>query len=219
LWVKVESREALISDFVTIAHLLNLPEQQEQEQPRVVEAVKRWFQEHSDWLLILDNADDLAIVRDFLPSDGKGHILLTTRAQAMGRIAQHIEVEKMEPEEGALFLLHRATLLDSDAPLDAASKADREAAREISIAMDGLPLALDQAGAFIEETQSSLSDYLQLYHTWQDELLQRRGKLVTDHPDPVATTWSLSFEKVQQANPAAAVCLPGCRSDPGGDYH
>src|SRR6266852_1787441 len=54
LWVKAESRESLTSDFVTIAHLLNLPEQQEQEQPRIVEAVKRWFQEHSGWLLIFD---------------------------------------------------------------------------------------------------------------------------------------------------------------------
>jgi NB-ARC domain len=162
----------VISDVVAIAHLLNLPVQQEQEQPRIVDAVKRWLQEHSGWLLILDNADDLTMVRDFLPSADKGHILLTTRAQAMGRNARRIELERMEPEEGALFLLHRATILDPDAPLNAASKTDREAAREISMAMDGLPLALDQAGAFIEETQSSLSDYLQFYHTRQDELLR-----------------------------------------------
>src|SRR5258708_3748675 len=135
-----------------MAYMLGLPEQQEQEQPRIVESVKRWFQEHSGWLLICDNADDLAIVRDFLPSGGKGHILLTTRAQAMGRIAQRIGVEKMELDEGASFLLHRAALLNLDTPLDAASLTDRKAAREIAIAMDGLPLALDQAGAFIEET-------------------------------------------------------------------
>jgi hypothetical protein len=42
LWVKAESREALISDFVTIAYLLSLPEREEQEQSRIVEAVKRW---------------------------------------------------------------------------------------------------------------------------------------------------------------------------------
>jgi hypothetical protein len=78
-WVKAESTESLISDFVTIAYLLDLPEQQEQEQSRVVEAVKRWFQEHTDWLLIFDNADDLTLLRNFMPSVGKGHILLTTR--------------------------------------------------------------------------------------------------------------------------------------------
>jgi tetratricopeptide (TPR) repeat protein len=207
VWIKAESRATILSDFVTIAHLLNLPEQQEQEQQLVVDAVKRWFQDHTGWLLIFDNADDLSLLREFLPTGGKGHILLTTRAQATSRIAQRIEVERLEPEEAALFLLHRASILNLDAPIDAASTSDRATAREIAQAMDGLPLALDQAGAFIEETRCSLSDYLQFFQTRQADLLQRRGKLVTDHPEAVATTWSLSFENVQNANPAAADLL------------
>src|SRR5207245_443512 len=88
VWVKAESRESLNSDFVSIAHLLDLPEKQEQEQRLIVEAVKRWFKDHSGWLLICDNADDLKMVRDFLPTGGKGHILLTTRAQATRPVAQ-----------------------------------------------------------------------------------------------------------------------------------
>jgi hypothetical protein len=47
LWVKAETAGSIISDFVTIAQLLNLPEQQEQEQLHIVEAVKRWFQEQN----------------------------------------------------------------------------------------------------------------------------------------------------------------------------
>jgi hypothetical protein len=83
--------------------------------------------------------------------------------------------------------------------------------------MAGLPLALDQAGAFIEETRSSLSDYLHLFQTRQADLLQRRGRLATDHQDSVAATWSLSFEKVQKANPAAADLLRLCAFlDPDG---
>jgi len=46
LWVKAESLESINSDFVSIAHLLNLPEKQEQEQRLIVEAVKRWFKDH-----------------------------------------------------------------------------------------------------------------------------------------------------------------------------
>ncbi len=209
-WVKAESTESLISDFVTIAYLLDLPEQQEQERSRIVEAVKRWFKERTGWLLIFDNADDLTLIRDFLPSGGKGHILLTTREQATGRIAQRIELEKMESEEGALFLLRRAALLNLDAQLDTASPTDHEAAGEIVQAMEGLPLALDQAGAFIDETRCSLSDYLHAYHARQHELLQRRGRLVTGHPDSVAATFSLSFKKLQQTNPAAADLLRLC---------
>jgi tetratricopeptide (TPR) repeat protein len=56
-----------------------------------------------------------------------------------------------------------------------------------------------------------LSPYLpQRYQTRRARLLQRRGGLVPDHPDAVAATWSLAFEKVEQANPAAADLLRLC---------
>src|SRR5260370_11181848 len=76
--------------------------------------------------------------------------------------------------------------------------------------LGGLPLARDQAGAYIEETNCGLSGYLNLYRTRRKDLLQRRSKLRTDHPQPVGTTWSLSFQKVEQANPAAADLLRLC---------
>ena len=207
LWVKADLREVMISDFVSIADLLNLPEKNEQDQNRVVNAVKRWLQSNSDWLLVCDNADDLKMVRDFIPTAGIGHTLLTTRAQAMDRLARRIELEKMEIEEGALFLLRRANIIASEVSLDDAAEADRATAKEISKAMDGHPLALDQAGAYIEETACSLSDYLKLYQTRRAELLARRGGVAPDHPEPVTTTFSLSFRKVAQANPASIELL------------
>ncbi len=76
--------------------------------------------------------------------------------------------------------------------------------------MAGLPLALDQAGAYIEETQCSLSDYLKLYRQYRTTLLKQRGGLVPDHPEPVATTWLLSFKKIEQNHPAAADLLRVC---------
>jgi tetratricopeptide (TPR) repeat protein len=210
LWVKAQTEASINADFVTLASLLDLPEKQEQDQRKIVEAVKRWFQEHTDWLLILDNADDIAMVRGFNPVGSKGHILLTTRAHATGRIARRIEVEKMEPDEGALFLLHRAKLLEPDSLLETAPTTNQDRARKIVKEMDGLPLALDQAGAYIEETECGLQGYWQLYQTQCARLLKERGGLVTDHPDPVATTWSLSFKNVEQANPSAAELLRFC---------
>src|SRR5207245_2245643 len=131
------------------------------------------------------NADDLTMVRDFLPSADTGHILLTTRAQAMGTLAQGVEIEKMGLEEGALFLLHRADILGPGDFLDKASAVDHAKAREIVQAMDGLPLALDQAGAYIEETQCGLSSYLDIYQKRRAEALKRRGGFTHDHPEPV----------------------------------
>src|SRR2546421_9714449 len=76
--------------------------------------------------------------------------------------------------------------------------------------MDGLPLALDQVGAYLQETGAPLSDYLGLYERRRTDLLARRGRLPPGPPDTVAPTWSLSFQQVEQANPAAAELLRLC---------
>jgi len=210
LWTRADSRGILISDFMTIAHLLNLPEKDERDQDLIVAAVIRWLKEHTHWLLILDNVDDLTLANEFIPSAYRGHILMTTRSQAMGAIAHRIEIEKMQNKVGGLFLLRRAAIITSDGSLNDASSDNRIKAMEISQVMDGLPLALDQAGAYIKETPCSLSDYLHLYQARSSELLKERGGFDADHPESVATTWSLSFEKVTQADLAAAELLRLC---------
>jgi tetratricopeptide (TPR) repeat protein len=209
-WVQATSRETLIADSTKIATLLYLPEQNAREPEVTIQAVKHWLENNTSWLLIFDNADDLSIVNDILPSKNSGHILFTTCATAMGNLAKRVEIDEMDIEEGALLLLRRAKILTLDAPLNSALENDLATARTIAKAMDGLPLALDQAGAYIEETRCNLPDYLQLYLNQPTDLLQERGERKDYHPDPVAKTWALSFAKVQQANPAAADLLRFC---------
>ena len=208
LWVTASSRDTLIADFGMLAALLELPEQYEQDQSIVVRAVKRWLVTHENWLLILDNVDDLEMLVDFLPTqEGTGSFLLTTRLQALGSIAQSIEVEKMGLEEGVIFLLRRTKILMSDALLTRLEQEHWTQTTEIVTLLDGLPLALDQAGAYIEETKCGFSAYLKLYRTHRKELLLRRGRLPVNHPEPVATTWYLSFQQIEQENLAAADLL------------
>ena len=209
-WSGADSRDALVSGFGAIASLLDLPEKDEKDANVVAEAVRRWLERQTGWLLILDNVEDLVnVVKPFLPASGVGHVLMTTRLQATGAIAQNVELEKMESEEGALFLLRRAKLIAPDAPLDAASESDRKPAREITEEVAGLPLALDQAAAYIEETPSTPAKYLKLYRTEGAALRARRGKLATDH-DSVTVTFSLAFAQVEKANPAAADLVRAC---------
>ncbi len=210
LWTLADTRESLISGYMSIAGVLNLPEKDEQDQAIIIKAVIRWLTTHTQWLLILDNADDLAIAREFIPPVYGGHLLLTTRAQAMGRLVSRLEVENMPQDIGALFLLRRASIIAPDALLAGTDTTDATTAGVICAELGGLPLALDQAGAYIEETRCGLSQYLQRYRTHRDVLLKRRGGLIVDHPEPVATTWSLSFEKVEQARPDAADLLRLC---------
>ena len=210
LWSLADSRESLTSGFAALAGALRLPAAQEQDQTRAVAALKGWLEANGGYLLILDNADDPALLPEFLPAHIRGHLLITTRAHALGGLAECIEVGRMTPEEGALLLLRRSRILASDAPLDAASDRDRKAALRLVEELGGLPLALDQAGAYLEETGCGLEAYRSIYRSHRAELLARRGGLQAPHPDPVAVTWQASFEKVEQASPAAGELLRLC---------
>jgi hypothetical protein len=176
-WTRAESRDTLLPDFVAIATALELPESAAQKQEEAVGAVERWLEANPGWLLVLDNADDLALARDFIPRDTQGHILLTTRAQATSVIAERVEIQEMETAEGALFLLRRAGIIARDAPPSAAFEGDRQLAEQISRELGGLAQVLDQAGAFIEEARCRKA----LGHDPETTLAgheQRRGKMV-----------------------------------------
>jgi len=114
----------------------------------------------------------------------------------------------METAEGALFLLRRAGIIPRGAPLSAASEGDSQLAEQISRELGGLALALDQAGAFIVETPSSLAEYLDFYRSERSKLLAERGGL-GDHPS-VSVTFSLAFKRVAEASAAAADLIRVC---------
>ncbi|MBL8191621.1 MAG: tetratricopeptide repeat protein, partial [Acidobacteria bacterium] len=209
LWAKAHTRESLVTDFVAIAALLDLPEQNAPDQSETVAAVKRWLASNSGWLLILDNADELEMTGEFLPPQHNGHVLLTTRASYAGDFAVRNVVNKMEPAEGAFFLLRKTGKLKADEPLESTLPNLRAQAEALSKELDGLPLALDQAAAFIGEMQSSIETYLNLYQTERATLLAHRGGLTQDHPS-VTVTFTLAFKKVAEASEAAADLLRVC---------
>ena len=209
-WVSAETFETLLASFVTLANILDLTEQQEPDQNKIVRAVVRWLSTQKDWLLVCDNVEDIALLQSFLPSSHQGSVLLTTRLQAVGTLAQQLSVEPLTREEGLTFLLQRAKLLPPGMVPTHLAPADVSAARTVVEAMDGLPLALDQVGAYIEETQCGLESYLQQYHQRRARLLERRGHSSQDHLSSVYTTLSLSFQQVEQHNPTAVEMLQFC---------
>lgn len=201
LWIPAESPEVLLSQFAAIATLLNLPEQTPQNPDVQRKAVKKWLSERGRWLLIFDDVVDVEVVSQLIPFPCWGHILVTTQMQATGRFADTFEVQEWTPKEGAELLLKRAKI-------HAPSQDDYEKAEDISQAVGGLPLVLDQAGAYLEETGISLAEYINRYQTQREELLKRRGAVSEkDHPLSIVTALSLAFEKVQRTNPEALELL------------
>ena len=210
LWVKADSSENLESDFASLATVFNLPIKDEKDQNLIISAVKNCLQTHTGWLLILDNVEDMVMVRNFIPLGSKGHMLLTTNAPVTEIEFQEVALHDMKLEESELFLLRRTRVIELDASLDTALESDRSKAQEISELMGGLPLALSQAGAYIDRTKCGLGGFQDRYNRQKAKLLEDPKGLVSDHPEPVATTWSLSFEKVEQSNHAAADLLRLC---------
>jgi tetratricopeptide (TPR) repeat protein len=213
-WVNAETEEAWMTSYVKFADLLHLPEYAKADQNKAKDAVYRWLQKHSNWLLILDNVEDLSLLRQFVPVKRTGAVLLTTRRAVTEPVAQAFELELLPENDAILFLLKRTKVLAVDQFLAAASEHDIEAARAITRLLGHLPLALDQAGAYILEAPCSFAEYGELFQTCRSKLLQRRIAEdmlpATDHPESVMATFILNLRQVQQRNPAAGELFRLC---------
>jgi tetratricopeptide (TPR) repeat protein/DNA-binding XRE family transcriptional regulator len=215
-WIGAETEEQITTSLLHIAEVLHLPEWNDKDQQRVIAAVQRWLSIRGQWLLIWDNVEDLRLLNRFLPPSRSGALLFTTRNQAPGTFARGLDLSQMEPDEGTLFFLRRAKILHPEATgeqiqLFAENKpAEYTAAQRLVTTLGGLPLAIDQAGAYIEETGCRVSDYLQRYEQLYTRLLERRGGSGGDHPQSVTTTFVLAMERLEQKQSRAADLLRTC---------
>jgi len=196
-WVRSEDPTTLASDYAGLAVKLDLPEKDLSEQRAIVEAVKEWLRQNRDWLLIFDNAVDAKSVRDCIPRGSAGHIIVTSRSPNWTGIAKPLSVKALPPVEAVEFLLTRT------------GRQDDATAKRLAEALGCLPLALEQAGAYIETSGCTMAHYLELFEKRPRDMFQR-GKPSTDYPDTIAKTWSMSFQKVEDDNPAAAELLRLC---------
>ena len=85
------------------------------------------------------------------------------------------------------------------------SDPDQQAARELARELDGLPLALAQAAAYILATGGTLARYLTLFKQRRPDMLRRREP--TGYSGTVATTWSLAFGLLEQPAPSTVGLL------------
>ena len=144
------------------------------------------------WLLVFDNAPDRASVQTFVPPAGRGRVLVTSR-DPFWPPGQVLEVAVLGREVAAGFLVSRT------------GDADRRAALELADELGGLPLALEQAAAYIQATGNSLAGYLESLRRRRPEMLARGEP--TGYGSTVAATWSLAFGRLEQSAPGAAGLL------------
>ena len=142
------------------------------------------------WLLVFDNAPDRASVAGFVPPAGPGRVLITSRNQIWPP-GQAVEVPVLDRQVAAEFLAART------------GDADRPAALELAGELGGLPLALEQAGAYMQASGRSIAGYLGLFRARRAEVLGRGDPAGYDKR--VTTTWAVAFAALGGAGPAVGL--------------
>lgn len=85
---------------------------------------------------------------------------------------------------------------------------ESEAVNTLLSRLDGLPLAISQAGAFIRQTGKPVTEYLDCYDkTWKTLMEAHQFVLQEDSQRCVLTTWRMSYEQVQRQSQEAAELL------------
>jgi len=198
-WVKAETELSAVTDLATIGRSLDLAGATLDE---LAMQMRQWLETHDRWLLIFDNADQPELLKSVLPRRHAGRILLTSRARRFVSVGIRapLEMGKLSLKESIVFLGDRTQRLELDATELAAVEA---LAREL----DGLPLALEQAGAYIDQMQVRFAVYLSHYRQQRVALLERQMPETGDYPASVAKTWGLNFEEVGRRSPLAVQIL------------
>ena len=166
-----------------------------------------WLQhQNQSWTLVIDNLDEPVISEDLRKvlrgkwkQRANGHIIITTRRE----VRQLSEVTGIDerfcielncfPEEDSIqFLRKRAEK----------SKGEDREIRELISLLGTLPLALDQAAAYIRCLRCSVNDYVQEYKNQKLLLLNKReARDVEDNTSrqrlAVHTTWLMNFEHIK----------------------
>ena len=134
-------------------------------------SVLQWISQRTNWLMIYDGADGrYQIVEKYLPPGNGGNILITSLNVELKRVSlASLKVLNMAEEEAVSLLLKSAGLDGT------VSDHDSNLARKLASELDGIPIAIDQAGAYMLSTPCDIDDYLELYTEHKHELLSSSG--------------------------------------------
>lgn len=166
-----------------------------EEKKDPVKEVVLWLQQtDEEWLLVFDNAPVTSLAK-YLPDGDHGNILYTSRQhnlQPRLRPECVATIDTMDAPEAILLLLRSA-----QKPTDIAET--RESARSIVMALGLLPLAIDQAGAYIHMAPCPLEEYLGVFNEQKEVLLRSPRFKGSDEKRHIAVyaTFNISYRAIK----------------------
>ncbi|MGW7364665.1 FxSxx-COOH system tetratricopeptide repeat protein [Streptomyces sp. NPDC054841] len=195
-WVSAEKRVTYRQKLAELAPALGLSTGAEYgERLRAVRDALRRGEPYSRWLLVLDGADEPEHIWDLVPI-GPGHVLITSRNPEWSEHNSNLlEVPVYDREESVAFIRRRAPRLTH-------SEAD-----QLAHALEDLPLLLDQTAGWLNDSDMSVEEYIELLEGGID---QDVVKVSADFPLAFQTAWSILLNKLRETVPESVDLLRLC---------
>ncbi|MGW5106128.1 tetratricopeptide repeat protein [Nocardia sp. NPDC004123] len=162
---------------------------------QLAERALQWLSTHHGWLLVLDNVENHSDIADILARAHGGRIVITSRrATGWQTAATIVRIDVLDPAESV------ALLVDT---MNAEGPRESDGASELCAALGHLPLAIDQAGAYLAQNPLlTPHDYLTMLARYPAEMFQDSAE-VLDPERTIARIWQVTLDRVTTAHPAA----------------
>ncbi|GAB1317573.1 Violaceus kinesin [Madurella fahalii] len=220
-WVHADNETTFAQDYKAIARKLGLDKL---DGEKLLTAVRERIESGPAWLLVLDNADDLALfgvgrtsrntsyrqaeestsLYDYVPKVGAGTVLWTSRDERIvGTLVgsqRGIQVGKMSPDEARILLeTSRNEKIGIEEAVDAEKLLEE---------LQWLPLAISQAGAYLRRTSTPIREYLSKLAKGKERWRLLKATEFDRHrrpdvPNSVLETWRISIERIRRDNKVA----------------
>ncbi|MET8049732.1 tetratricopeptide repeat protein [Streptosporangium sp. NPDC005286] len=188
-WITAESEDHIVTGLAALARRLEVAVPEEDAFASAVRARDWLAAADHPVLLVFDNATAVEQVRRWCPATGAAHVLITTRNRAFHSLYDEIGVGVFTPDQAVSFLHQRTRLTGPGA-------------EEVADELGCLPLAVGQAGAYIDRRRMDYPAYVRLLRGYPlDRYLPSQAH--DEYPHGTAAAILLSVDQVEQAVPAA----------------
>lgn len=194
IWeINADSAAAVYAEFVEFSRIFQIDLPADFTENDLRQAVGTWMRENDRWLIIFDNLDNEDVISSYIPNNGVcGHILVTTRNLTLD-LGGHIDLSVFDLGEALCFLDNRlAECVHLEKDADAFKK-------DLCLRLGCLPLALEQAAAYIKVTRTNFSRYLKMLNESGLEAFDigaDRYNMPEHYTKSVTTTWEISFNTI-----------------------
>nr|WP_285562808.1 FxSxx-COOH system tetratricopeptide repeat protein [Streptomyces hygroscopicus] len=196
LWLNATSATALGSGLTAFATALEPGLSSELPAEDLRDRAVGWLREHEGWLLVLDNVNHIDDVRGLLAGAAKGCVIVTSRlTTGWHHVGEADRLGPPEPDEARELLLGVLGTGDGDVPADAG---------ELCVRLGRLPLAIEQAGAYIAESGIGIRDYLELLDQAPADTFKDSAE-GTDSERTIARVWRVTLDRLAQRPWAARI--------------